>query len=155
MKPGIFSRRDPILAITVAAVLVVMTDSAVQADWTIDSPPILEHSAQDIVITLKLHPMANPEAACLSVTFARGLKGGGASVTLLTTLDGVALGDGRVVSSPMFKCKLPSGLLVSLKESLEAFLASNPNNMLVCPPAGRKGIEIRSSTMDYSLLRGW
>ena len=75
-----------------------------------------------------------PEAACLSVILARTLKAGDptANVTLFPTLDGVALGDSKVVSSRRFRCNTPGGE-ISLEENLEAFLAGNPNNMVICP----------------------
>jgi len=114
--------------------LLAMTSMSSNADWTSNSPPIQAGIPQDIVITLKQNPMSQPEAACLSVTLARSLRGGdpSANVTLFPTLDGVALGDSSVVSSRRFKCNTPWGE-ISLQENLEAFLAGNPNNMVICP----------------------
>ena len=107
---------------------------SVNADWTIDTE-------QDIVISLQSNPMTDPERACLAVTFARMLKGGGANVTLFVTLDGVSLGDDSVVSSPRFKCDIPEPFpedeeVISLEENLGKFLGStheDNRNMVVCP----------------------
>jgi len=119
-------------AITASAfALLAMTSLSSNADWMSDAPPIQAGVPQDIVITLKLNPMSQPEAACLSVTLARSLKGG-ANVTLFPTLDGVALGDSKVVSSRRFKCNTPWGE-ISLQENLDAFLDGNPDNMVICP----------------------
>jgi hypothetical protein len=110
-----------------------MSSLSSNADWTSNAPPIQAGVPQDIVITLKLNPMSQPEAACLSVTLARSLSGDpSANVTLFPTLDGVALGDNGVVSSRRFKCNTPWGE-ISLQENLEAFIAGNPNNMVICP----------------------
>jgi hypothetical protein len=110
-----------------------MSSLSSNADWTSNAPPIQAGVPQDIVITLKLNPMSQPEAACLSVTLARSLSGDlSANVTLFPTLDGVALGDSAVVSSRRFKCNTPWGE-ISLQENLEAFINGNPNNMVICP----------------------
>ena len=53
-------------------------------------------------------------------------------MTLFPTLDGVSLGDSKVVSSRRFKCNTPWGE-ISLQDNLEAFLNGNPNNMVICP----------------------
>ena len=133
MKTKHFSQllQQVLMASTFAALL--MSSLSSNADWTSNAPPIQAGIPQDIVITLKLNPMSQPEAACLSVTLARSLSGDpSANVTLFPTLDGVALGDGGVVSSRRFKCNTPWGE-ISLQENLEAFIAGNPNNMVICP----------------------
>ena len=128
-----------------------MTSLTSNADWTSNAPPIQAGVAQDIVISLKLNPMSDPEAACLSVTLARALKGGdpSANVTLFPTLDGVAMGDSKVVSSHRFKCTTPWGEL-SLQENLEAFMDGNPNNMVVCPICWRE--RYGDQLPDYGVL---
>ena len=133
----------------------------VNADWAIDSDGgISMFDAQDIVITLKSNPMSNPEMACLAVTFARSLSADSTSltnnVTLFVTLDGVSLADDSVTSSRRFKCDFPGQdgeiLEISLKENLEAFIAGNDNNMVVCPLCwkSRYGDELP----DYGVLPG-
>ena len=107
---------------------------SVNADWEIDTD-------QDIIISLQSNPMTDPERACLAVTFARMLKGGGANVTLFVTLDGVSLADDSVVSSPRFKCDIPEPFpedeeVISLEENLGKFLGPDPKgnpDMVVCP----------------------
>jgi hypothetical protein len=125
-------RNQVIVASTFA--ILAMTSLSSNADWTSNAPPIQAGVSQDIVITLKLNPMSQPEAACLSVTLARSLRGGdpSANVTLFPTLDGVALGDSAVVSSRRFKCNTPWGE-ITLQENLDAFIDGNPNNMVICP----------------------
>lgn len=125
-------RNQVIVASTFA--ILAMTSLSSNADWTSNAPPIQAGVSQDIVITLKLNPMSQPEAACLSVTLARSLKGGdpSANVTLFPTLDGVALGDRAVVSSRRFKCNTPWGE-ITLQKNLDAFINENPNNMVICP----------------------
>jgi len=117
-----------------AFAVLAATSLSLNADWTSNAPPIQAGDPQDIVISFKQNPMSQPEAACLSVTLARSLRGGdpSANVTLFPTLDGVALGDSSVVGSRRFKCNTPWGE-ITLQENLEAFLAGNPNNMVVCP----------------------
>jgi sulfur relay (sulfurtransferase) complex TusBCD TusD component (DsrE family) len=128
----------------------------VNADWLIDSDGgISAGDKQDIVISLKSNPMSNPEMACLAVTFARSLSADSTSetnnVTLFVTLDGVSLADDSVTSSRRFKCETPWGE-ISLKENLEAFLAGNDDNMVVCPICwkSRYGDELP----DYGVLPG-
>lgn len=109
---------------------------------------------QDIVVSLKLNPGSNAEAACLAVTLARSLRGDfsppeaqptNANVTLFPTLDGVHLGNADIVSLRRFKCTTPEGV-VSLQENLEDFLCDtgdrldcpvvedfNMNNLVICP----------------------
>lgn len=134
MKATHFSRLYSCLVTASTFAILAMTSLSSNADWTSNAPPIQVGTAQDVVISLKLNPMSNPEAACLSVTMARALRGGDptANVTLFPTLDGVAMGDSQVVGSRRFKCTTPWGEL-SLQENLEAFLAGNPNNMVICP----------------------
>ena len=134
MKSNLFTRLFSCLVTASTFAILAMTSLSSNADWTSNAPPIQAGVPQDIVISLKLNPMSQPEAACLSVTLARALKGGdpSANVTLFPTLDGVALGDSRVVNSRRFKCNTPWGE-ISLQENLEAFLSGDPNNMVVCP----------------------
>ena len=117
------------------AISLAIITVSVSADWSINSSPNQAGVPQDIVIELKQNPMAQPEVACLAVTLARSLSSGDptANITLFTMLDGVALGDDAVVSNRRFRCNTPWGEL-SLRENLEAFLAGNPNNLVVCPP---------------------
>ena len=134
----------------------------VNADWAIDSDGgISAGDLQDIVITLKSNPMSHPEMACLAVTFARSLSHNAdttppnltnANVTLFVTLDGVSLADDSVTGSRRFKCETPWGK-ISLKENLEAFIAENSNNMVVCPLCwkSRYGDE---ELPDYGVLPG-
>jgi len=137
MNFRLFPRLQSRLMTTGAFALIAVMPFSANADWTIDSGPQVPGVPQDIVITLKDNPMSHPEEACLVVTLARSLSAG-ANVTLFPTLDGVALGDEKVVSSRRFKCKLPGDQEISLQENLEAFLDSNlPNNpndnMVICP----------------------
>ena len=134
MKSNLLTRLFSCLVTASTFAILAMTSLSSNADWTSNAPPIQAGVPQDIVISLKLNPMSQPEAACLSVTLARALKGGdpSANVTLFPTLDGVALGDSRVVNSRRFKCNTPWGE-ISLQENLEAFLSGDPNNMVVCP----------------------
>jgi hypothetical protein len=133
MKSNYLSLSFPLVAASIFSIL-AMTSLSSNADWSSNAPPIQAGVAQDIVISLKLNPMSQPEAACLSVTLARSLRDGdqSANVTLFPTLDGVALGDSKVVSSRRFKCNTPWGE-ISLQENLEEFLSGNPNNMVICP----------------------
>jgi len=120
---------------------VIMVPS-VFADWEINAgTSSTAGQPQDIVVSLKLNPKSHPEAACLSITIARNLRGDfsppgapptEANVTLFPTLDGVALGDDKVVSSPRFECVTPEGFL-TLAENLDAFIDGNPANMVICP----------------------
>ena len=134
MESNLFSRLYSYLVTASTFAMVAIIPLSSSADWTSNAPPIQAGIPQDIVISLKLNPMSQPEAACLSVTLARALKGGdpSANVTLFPTLDGVALGDSTVVNSRRFKCNTPWGE-ISLQENLEAFLSGDPNNMVVCP----------------------
>jgi len=134
MKVTHLSRLYSYLVTASTFAVLTMTSLTSNADWTSNAPPIQAGVPQDIVISLKLNPMSQPEAACLSVTLARSLKGGdpSANVTLFPTLDGVALGDSSVVNSRRFKCNTPWGE-ISLQENLETFLNGNPNNMVICP----------------------
>jgi hypothetical protein len=54
-----------------------------------------------------------------------------------------------VVSSRRFKCTTPWGVL-SLQENLEAFLAGNPNNMVVCPICWKE--RYGDQLPDYGIL---
>ncbi|MCK5662709.1 MAG: hypothetical protein KAI17_04440 [Thiotrichaceae bacterium] len=120
------------------------------ADWLIDSDGgISAGDAQDVVVSLKSNPMANPEAACLAVTFARSLSGS-ANVTLFVTLDGVTIADDKVASSRRFKCDTPWGE-ISLIENLEVFLDDNPNNLVVCPICWNSRYD---ELPDYGVLPG-
>lgn len=113
------------------------------ADWHPDP------ERQNLTITLKSNPMANPEAACLAVTFANSFKDP-ANVTLFVTLDGVTLADKSIVSSPRFKCELSDGSIISLSDHLDNFIDNNPDNLVVCPICWRSryGEEIP----DYGIL---
>lgn len=127
------------------------------ADWSSNiGASSTAGEAQDVVISLKLDPRSNAEAACLAVTLARSLRGDFSppppddtpppippNVTLFPTLDGVAIGDAHVVSSPRFRCTTPEGP-ISLEENLQDFLCDtgdrddcpsdfNMNNLVVCP----------------------
>lgn len=130
LLPFLLNRLVPVLGTAMMAFLPMSAG----ADWTSNAPPVQAGVPQDIVISFKQDPMSHPEEACLSVTLARSLRGGdpNANVTLFPTLDGVALGDAKVVSSRRFRCTTPWGEF-SLQENLEAFLSGNPNNMVVCP----------------------
>lgn len=124
----------------------------VNADWEDNFGGISKMDPQDIVVSLKSNPMSNPEMACLAVTFARSLSGAPhVNVTLFVTLDGVSLADDSVASSRRFKCDTPWGE-ISLIENLEAFIAENDNNMVVCPLCwkSRYGDELP----DYGVLPG-
>lgn len=123
------------------------------ADWTVNAGgSSTARDGQDIVITLKQDPRANPEAACLAVTLTRSLRGDfppaeapatEVNVSLFPTLDGVVIGDARVVSRPPFRCRTPEGV-ISLEENLVDFLCDtgnrddcpggpNMNNLVECP----------------------
>jgi hypothetical protein len=139
---------------TVLLVAAVAPSSGV-ADWTVDDGVLSTAGvAQDIVISLKLNPRSNAEATCLAVTLARSLRGDfsppeapptHANVTLFPTLDGVAIGDEHVVTSPRFQCTTPEGV-ITLEENLQDFLCDtgdrddcfipddlNMNNLVICP----------------------
>ncbi len=114
-------------------VFVIGLFNSAHAAWNENFGGIVATEAQDVVVSLKSNPMANPEAACLAVTFARSLSmPENKNVTLFVTLDGVTLADKQVVSSRRFKCHTPWGK-ISLLENLEVFLDDNDNNMVVCP----------------------
>ena len=134
MKSRYITRLYHQLVIAGTFAMLAVTSLSSSADWTSNAPPIQAGVPQDIVITFKLDPMSQPEAACLSVTLARSLRGGdpSANVTLFPTLDGVALGDSKVVGSRRFKCNTPWGE-ITLQENLDAFISGNPNNMVICP----------------------
>ena len=151
MKINLFSQLHSYLVSASTCAVLMMTSLSSNADWTSNAPPIQAGVPQDVVISLKLNPMSDPEAACLSVTLARALKGGdpSANVTLFPTLDGVAMGDSKVVSSRRFKCTTPWGE-ISLQENLEEFLAGDPNNMVVCPICWKERYGDQSP--DYGIL---
>jgi hypothetical protein len=136
------------------AASIIALQAPVHGDWLEDSTGgISAGDPQDVVISLKVNPLNNAEAACLAVTLARALKSNNVTnVTLFPTLDGVALGDGKIVRNPKFRCTtpFPEPQPVSLKNNLERFLADNPNNMVVCPIcwAERYGDEMP----DYGFL---
>lgn len=117
------------VALSVAALPIV-----VSGDWTLNKGGLDVNSPQDVVVTLKVNPLTNPEQACLAVTLAKALQRGTTNVTLFATLDGVALGDAKIVGNPKFRCTItPAGEELSLEENLSAFLAGNNNNMVICP----------------------
>ena len=102
---------------------------------------------------MKVNPLTNPETACLAVTLARSLRGYPVevnNVTLFPTLDGVALGDAKIVGNPKFKCTTPWGEL-SLRENLDAFLGGNDDNMVVCPICWRERYDA-PILPDYGVL---
>jgi len=122
-------------------------------DWTVDDGGLSSYGVpQDVVISPKQNPRSKAEATCLSVTLARSLRGdfsppeappSNANVTLFPTLEGVRLGNARVVSRKRIKCTTPEGV-ISLQENLEDFLCDdgdrdvcpdglNMNNMVICP----------------------
>jgi hypothetical protein len=111
------------IAIALAAAATTATVPTV-ADWRVST-------GNDVVVTLSENPASNAERACLAVTLARVLQTQ-TNVTLFPTLDGVALADASVVRLKRFRCETPFGT-ISLKENLEAFLAGNPHNMVICP----------------------
>ena len=91
---------------------------------------------QDVVVSLKVNPLTHPEEACLAVTLARALRMQGLNnVSLFPTLDGVALGDRRIVSKKRIKCvtPFPEPQPVSLRDNLERFLDDIDANMVICP----------------------
>jgi hypothetical protein len=110
---------------------------------------------QDVVVSLKVNPLTHPEEACLAVTLARALGMQGLNnVSLFPTLDGVALGDRRIVGKRRIKCDtpFPEPQPVSLKDNLERFLQDNDANMVICPLcwAERYG----DAEPDYGYLPG-
>ena len=121
------------------------------ADYMIDLGAIRIGDAQDIVISPKQSPLANAEAVCLSITLARSLQRAGKNVTLFPTLDAVAIGDAKVVSSPRFKCNIGQSE-ISLKENLEAFLGGNNNHLVICPLCW--GERYGTQKPDYGVLDG-
>lgn len=159
---------DPLFILSAASLTVAaLLPLRASGDWSVNAGASSTAGAgQDIVITLKQDPRANPEAACLAVTLARSLRGDfsppeapptGANVTLFPTLDGVVIGDARVVSrlarecpsrglrcaKPRSRCATPEGV-ISLEENLEDFLCDsgdrdqcpdgpNPDNLVECP----------------------
>ena len=117
-----------------AALSVAVLPTVVSGDWTVNKGGLGVASLQDVVVSLKVNPLTNPEQACLAVTLARALKRGTTNVTLFATLDGVALGDAKIVGNPKFRCTVTTaGDELSLEENLEAFLGGNDYNMLICP----------------------
>jgi len=133
MKYFCFSR----LFCFAAATSIAAFPMVVNGDWFLDSDAgVSANDPQDVVISLKVNPLTNPETACLSVTLARALKSNGVTnVTLFSTLDGVALGDAKIVKKRKIRCTtpFPEPQPVSLKDNLERFLDDNDNNMVVCP----------------------
>lgn len=122
--------------LTIAASIAAVS-AAASGDWYMDSEEgVSAGDAQDVVISLKVNPLSNPETACLAVTLARALKSNGVTnVTLFPTLDGVALGDAKIVDKRKFRCTtpFPEEQPVSLRDNLERFLGDNMDNMVVCP----------------------
>jgi len=137
-----------------AAASIVALPAAVFGDWRVDLGGNSAGDPQDVVITLKVNPLTNPETACLAVTLARSLRGYPEgvvnNVTLFPTLDGVALGDAKIVGNPKFKCTTPWGEL-SLRENLDAFLGGNDDNMVVCPICWRERYDA-PILPDYGVL---
>jgi hypothetical protein len=125
------------LAHLAAAASMAAASTTANADWYLDSMAgVSAGEPQDVVISLKVNPLTNPETACLSITLARALKGNGVTnVTLFPTLDGVTLGDAKVVDNKKFRCStpFPEPQPVSLADNLERFLDGNMDNMVVCP----------------------
>jgi sulfur relay (sulfurtransferase) complex TusBCD TusD component (DsrE family) len=116
------------------ALSVATLPGTVSGDWTVNKGGLDLTSPQDVVVSLKVNPLTNPEQACLAVTLARALKRSTTNVTLFATLDGVALGDAKIVGNPKFRCTVtPAGDELSLEENLSAFLEGNNNNMVICP----------------------
>jgi hypothetical protein len=76
MKASLFTRFHSCLMSASTFALLVMASLSSNADWTSNAPPIQAGVPQDIVISFKQNPMSQPEAACLSVTLARSLRGG-------------------------------------------------------------------------------
>lgn len=130
---------------TAALAVAALLPSSASGDWSVNAGASSTAGVgQDILITLKQDPRANPEATCLAVTLARSLRGDfsppeapptGANVTLFPTLDGVVIGDAHVVSRPPFRCRTPGVRcakirfrcatpegVISLEENLEDFL---------------------------------
>jgi sulfur relay (sulfurtransferase) complex TusBCD TusD component (DsrE family) len=117
-----------------AALSVAVLPTVVSGDLRTNLGGLSNTDNQDVVVSLKVNPLTNPEQACLAVTLARALKRGTTNVTLFATLDGVALGDAKIVGNPKFRCTVtPAGDELSLEENLSAFLADNPRNMVICP----------------------
>lgn len=119
----------------IAAVATGLAVNTASADWNENAGGISASDPQDIVISLQANPMADPERACLAVTFARSLSGNPLSnVTLFVTLDGVSLADKHsAVFSDQFMCTTPWGE-ITLKENLEFFLdVKKDDSLVVCP----------------------
>lgn len=137
-----------------AAASIVALPAAVFGDWSENYGGLSAEDPQDVVITLKVNPLTNPETACLAVTLARSLRAGGNNnVTLFPTLDGVALGDAKIVGNPKFKCTTPWGE-ISLRENLEEFLYGgdgDDNDMVVCPICWRERYDA-PILPDYGVL---
>lgn len=122
------------------------------ADWDVNAGGISAADPQDVVISMKANPRKNTEQACLAVTFARSLSGNpNSNVTLFVTLDGVALANQKVIKKRRLKCTTPWGE-VTLKENLEAFVADNPNAMVVCPICWKERYD--DKLPDYGVLPG-
>lgn len=143
-------------ALTAGSIALIL-GAAVNADWSADNlPPISMFEAQDIVITYKLNPRKETEAACLAITLARSLRGdftgpNANNVTLFVTLEGVVLGREWVVNNIDERCLTPEGK-ISLKANLERFIADNPNNMINCPLCW--GTRYPDSVPHYGVLDG-
>lgn len=140
MNMKLFSNLYTNFNIAIITALCVLLSMTANADWIVGTGGGVSMGLpQDIVVTLKTNPRKNPEAACLAVTFARMSQMGGANVTLFPTLDGVALGNKKVVAGKRhrhFKCSVPTTMEpdgeISLKDNLNAFLAGNSDNMVIC-----------------------
>jgi sulfur relay (sulfurtransferase) complex TusBCD TusD component (DsrE family) len=143
-------RSLPLVGLAAAAALAAVP-CTVTGDWTKNSGTETAGQPQDVVITLKVNALTNPETACLAVTLARALTSGATNVTLFVTLDGVALGDAKIVGNPKFKCTTPWGE-ISLEENLTAFLNDNDNNMVVCPICWME--RYGDAMPDYGVLPG-
>lgn len=134
-----------------AAASLVALPAAVFGDWSANYGGLSASDPQDVVITLKVSPLTNPETACLAVTLARSLRANGFNnVTMFPTLDGVVLGDAKIVGNPKFKCTTPWGE-ISLRDNLEAFLGDNADNMVVCPICWRERYDA-PILPDYGVL---
>ena len=144
-------RSLPLFGLAAAAALAA-APFTVSGDWNTNlGPQETAGQLQDVVITLKVNALTNPETACLAVTLARALTNPVTNVTLFVTLDGVALGDAKIVGNPKFKCTTPWGE-ISLEENLTAFLNDNDNNMVVCPICWME--RYGDAMPDYGVLPG-
>jgi hypothetical protein len=140
-----------IFQITVSAIILSIASSSVSADYTVDKGNTRTQTPQDIVLTLGVDPVMNPEVACLALTMGQFLRSSSkkVNVTLFLRNDGVKLASEAELMSAGVPCITPWGPR-TLRENLIEFIAGNPNNMVNCPICW--GARFGEMAPDYGVL---